>query len=547
MDYYTCATEGDNIDACLMCGIAFQKGLGTTIDPVISASFFQRAALSGDPRGQNSFGKCLEGGIGCDADLSLAVRYYKSAATAGDADGANNYGLSIESGICGPENPVQSAKYYRFASDHGHAAGANNYGICLERGYGVKRDLETAAKFYRLAADRGHADGTNNFGFCLEHGIGVTQDLWAARRYYSLAMQLNHPEAELNYRRLCRLLGEWSVPLRCTTEENLSDKAFERCRSTVPAPDLFLPEIRPPRSAADLRTLCIFRKVFRAVRLESWDAMKIPDMADETRTVAKPVQWDAELEGELLELAQFQHPCVLPIDGYATDPERTKLVAVSQLMGNGSLDVTSRGKKSLTVLSPTKHSKIVAGVVLALRFMHQRNIYHGNLKPTNLLLDEKWRVRISDFRTSKFNRSDGVAHYMSPERFEGCPPSAEDDVYAFGSILYEVVVGKPAFSWRFRPEAVMRLKLTGKGLEIPDRVEPRVADLIWRCSAYDSEERPSFDEIFATVKAMDFRILPNVRSKKVLEFVEQIERWEERRLAFLDGDADGSGRRGGGG
>jgi TPR repeat protein len=114
------------------------------------------------------------------------------------------------------------------SSDDGHADASNNYGICLEHGVGVYRDRVNAAKFYRLAAEHGHADGANDFDLCFEHSLGINRDLREARRYYSMATALKHPEAEINYRRCCRLLGEWTVPSRSPTFENVSHNEQSR-------------------------------------------------------------------------------------------------------------------------------------------------------------------------------------------------------------------------------------------------------------------------------------------------------------------------------
>jgi serine/threonine-protein kinase len=163
-----------------------------------------------------------------------------------------------------------------------------------------------------------------------------------------------------------------------------------------------------------------------------------------------------------------------------------------------------------------------------MRFLHSRNTAHGHLKPTNLLLDSHWRVRIGDAGRSQFGRDAGTAHFLSPERFEGNEPSAEGDVYSFGSILYEVAVGQPAFSPALREEAVMSQILAQELPPIPARVDRRVAALILGCWSYDCQERPSFDEIFCTLKAMNFRILRGARTEKVVRYVAEIESWEEK-------------------
>jgi hypothetical protein len=65
---------------------------------------------------------------------------------------------------------------------------------------------------------------------------------------------------------------------------------------------------------------------------------------------------------------------------------------------------------------------------------------------------------------------------------------------------------------------------------------------IERCCSYNCEVRPSFDEILDILKQMKFRILQGVRDQKVFEFVSQIELWEERQAASIEGtNAKGMG------
>jgi hypothetical protein len=420
--------------------------------------------------------------------------------------------------------------------------------MCLERGFGVKCDPENAAKFYRIAAARGHADGANNLGLCLEHGIGVPQNIPEARRYYSAALKLNHPEADVNYRRCCRLLGEWSPPARSPTQENLTDESFERCRSITPPPDLFFPPFRGPRSTADLHLSLNPATVARLCADNRPGQLSVHETPDGVRTALKVIRSDTVLEREIAYIAQFQHPCVLETLKIAPIPEFQSAIVLTELIENGALHENIRGE-SPRLRSPTKIAKIAAGIALAMRFMHARNCTHGHLKPANILLDRKWRVRIADFGSSRFARDTrsaagtaGDPHYLPPERFAGCAPSADCDVYAFGLILFELALGEPPLPPDLEPLRAMRRVLLGPMLAMPPDADPRIVRLIFRCCADNRDNRPDFDEIVTILKGMKFKIRAGVKEEKVLEFVGQIEGWEDRRIAFLDGEAEEGGR-----
>jgi len=81
----------------------------------------------------------------------------------------------------------------------------------------------------------------------------------------------------------------------------------------------------------------------------------------------------------------------------------------------------------------------------AVAFIHQKNIIHSDLSARQFLVDEKKNIRLSDFGGSSLHGSDamvieGPTHYMP--RGEREPNSVQSDIFALGSTLYEILVGK---------------------------------------------------------------------------------------------------------
>lgn len=111
----------------------------------------------------------------------------------------------------------------------------------------------------------------------------------------------------------------------------------------------------------------------------------------------------------------------------------------------------------------TKH--LSAQILSALKHMHDNGVIHRDIKPENILLDDKFRIRITDFGTAKLlekkkNSSEeeeeypldvraksfvGTAEYVSPELLENKYCGKPGDVWAFGCILYQMIAGKPPF------------------------------------------------------------------------------------------------------
>ncbi|TYJ41033.1 hypothetical protein E1A91_A04G183300v1 [Gossypium mustelinum] len=149
----------------------------------------------------------------------------------------------------------------------------------------------------------------------------------------------------------------------------------------------------------------------------------------------------------------IQHPNLVPILGFCS--EGSKHVLVNQYMPNGSLDKYVGNSDSF---SWEKVREIVLKTGQGIEFLHGGSgggIIHLDIKPRNILLDENFRPRISDFGIAKlcrkkhdlvslYGRSETMG-YMAPELmvsrdFEAV--SCKSDVYSFGMIILEMACGR---------------------------------------------------------------------------------------------------------
>jgi serine/threonine protein kinase len=182
-------------------------------------------------------------------------------------------------------------------------------------------------------------------------------------------------------------------------------------------------------------------------------------------------------------------------------------------------------------------TRIVVGIALAMRFIHSQDIIHRDLKPDNILLDWDWNVRIADFghsispaqpmNPSKICDWPSVDfRYLAPECYDR-HYDPESDVFSFGLILYELLVGQPAFGKELEKEWIVgRVCLKNVRPEIPKFVLPSARELITDCWGIDPGYRPSFEEIVDRLVEMKFKLIPKVNSAKLAEFVKKIEEWE---------------------
>lgn len=147
---------------------------------------------------------------------------------------------------------------------------------------------------------------------------------------------------------------------------------------------------------------------------------------------------------EAIAQARVHHPNVVTIY-YVSQDQETPFLAM-ELM-NGSLAATSRGGP----LPFQAVMDIAIQVTEALKASYQLDVVHGDIKPSNLLVDRLGTVKLSDFglarRMDLNEESDaglrGTPNYLSPEVLSGSPPSRRSDMYALGITLYELTYGTP--------------------------------------------------------------------------------------------------------
>jgi serine/threonine protein kinase len=206
---------------------------------------------------------------------------------------------------------------------------------------------------------------------------------------------------------------------------------------------------------------------------------------------------------------------------------------------NGSLESVLKGvneRRIPTFWNPTGIGIIICGIVLGMIFVHSSGFIHRDLKPGNILLNKHGEAMIADFGTTRSDQNDytsrpetGSVHYAAPEQFQDeFEYTKKVDVFAFGSIVYEILVSCAVFPSSMEPFPVMRPLLKGEMPTIPDKCRSFMKNLISRCWSKAPEKRPSFDEILNEFQAANLAIIPGADPKPIHNFLTGVLAWEAR-------------------
>jgi serine/threonine-protein kinase len=145
-------------------------------------------------------------------------------------------------------------------------------------------------------------------------------------------------------------------------------------------------------------------------------------------------------------------------------------------------------------------TEIARQVCAGLAAAHDHGVIHCDLKPSNVMLDARGRVRITDFGLAGLagdlrepGQAGGTPAYMAPEQLAGGQPNVKTDLYALGLVLYEIFTGKRAYDATTLPELI-RLRDTSTPASpttLVHDLDPLVERVILRCLEKDPARRPA--------------------------------------------------------
>ncbi|MGH8017001.1 MAG: protein kinase domain-containing protein [Opitutaceae bacterium] len=241
--------------------------------------------------------------------------------------------------------------------------------------------------------------------------------------------------------------------------------------------------------------------------LEREVALKfLPEMV-----AADPVAID-DLKHETRRSLELTHPHIVRVHDFIQD---NGIAAISMEFVRGRTLAEVRLEQPSRAFDVAGISRWLQQVCEALHYAHvQARVVHRDLKPANVMVDDRNRIKLTDFgisatvsdtvtRVSRLATTGGTAAYASPQQLMGEPACAADDIYALGATIYELLTSRPPFftgnlllQVQNRvppPMAERRKELEVAGAEIPTRWEELVAAALSK----NPQERPATIEEFA--------------------------------------------------
>ncbi|KAK0598699.1 hypothetical protein LWI29_037132 [Acer saccharum] len=183
---------------------------------------------------------------------------------------------------------------------------------------------------------------------------------------------------------------------------------------------------------------------------------------DDTQVAVKmlspsSVQGYKQFQAEVELLMRVHHKNLTTLVGYCDDG--THMGLIYEFMANGNLESHLFNEESSTadVLSWEGRLRIATETAEGLEYLHsgcKPPIIHRDMKPTNILLSEKFHAKIADFGLSRIFPVETGTHistviagtpgYLDPEYYTSNRLTEKSDVYSFGVVLLQMIASKPA-------------------------------------------------------------------------------------------------------
>ncbi|XP_074289621.1 putative receptor-like protein kinase At5g39000, partial [Silene latifolia] len=238
-------------------------------------------------------------------------------------------------------------------------------------------------------------------------------------------------------------------------------------------------------------------------------------------------QGEQEFLTEIEMLSRLRHRHLVSLIGYCD--EKGEMMLIYEYVPRGTLRDhliyrDTKGTNNNQVLSWNQRLAICLGSARGLEYLHagtKQLIIHRDVKSTNILLDEKWTAKVSDFGLSKVGPASdtreghvsttvkGSFGYLDPDYYKRGQLTEKSDIYSFGVMLFEVLCARPAVGLNLPKVRACYTKgilhtlvnptLTG---QITPECLSKFGEIAELCVRVNRDERPSMRDVVWSLEFM---------------------------------------------
>ena len=149
-------------------------------------------------------------------------------------------------------------------------------------------------------------------------------------------------------------------------------------------------------------------------------------------------------------ISQLEHQNIVGIYDYGVE-ENLRYIAMRYIEGINLAEQIDK-EKTLSIDMTLDYARQICR---ALKYAHERDIVHRDIKPQNILIQNDGKLFVTDFGIAKMYEQTGFTktgvvvgtpEYMSPEQAEGIKLNGQTDLYSLGIVMYEMLTGVPPFT-----------------------------------------------------------------------------------------------------
>jgi serine/threonine protein kinase len=202
----------------------------------------------------------------------------------------------------------------------------------------------------------------------------------------------------------------------------------------------------------------------------------------------------------------FRHPNIVLYMGMTVEFNRYSMI--TEYVEQGSLYDHLHTRR--TELDDARILEIVEDVALGMNYLHAKSVLHCDLKSSNVLIGNDWKVKLCDFGLSQIKSKKsqtrakcGTPQWMAPEILRGEKYDYYSDVYSFGVIIWEILSNEIPYRGMQVNHIVGTVGFDqDHELPNPARGSQFLIDLMRLCLSRECSRRPAFHEIIERIKSV---------------------------------------------